>query len=398
MGDIGTLTVNSPTVNIVVCNEPRPTLDWNLATGATLYDIELDTDTDFNTPPAHFRGPYPNNAGPTFQLPVGDELPNGTYYWRILAKNASCNGTWEGPFQFRIDIVPEPTINPIVPNISCDGVPIITWNSIAEAENYNLRIANNAGFTGATSYNNLPQTPTSFTLSSPLSNDNYWVQVQSVSVNSAPGPDCTSVWSTAVTFSVSGITTQPTNLLPLSTDTFFCGTNPLLQWTPTLAPTDGYIVEICTDSNNCSTTLLDSPAPFIPGIANTQYTVVNNLTDGTTYFWRVRPTNTVPNPDCNGPWSNFTHFEADTMEIPTLNPLTAPICTHSPTFTWNAVTGASRYHIQVASDTGFTTDVTSCTIVSPVPPLTSWDSSVVGDCPNRFFCKWNMALACCSRK
>ncbi len=86
--------------------------------------------------------------------------------------------------------------------------------------------------------------------------------------------------------------------------------------------------------------------------------VVSGLTVGTTYYWRVNSKISGGTSDYSTVWS-FT-----TITVPAAPILIAPIVSAinistSPTFTWNAVSGASSYSLQVSTSNSFATTVYS---------------------------------------
>ena len=404
MGDIDPVTIDLPAGMLCYTETipAQPTFQWKSAKGATEYELVIDDDGTFDTAsPPGAKDPnavygdvqnyltIPNGgASPgdtlTYTLPPADALPNGVYYWKLLPKNFSCPGAWTTGSSFTIDIVKTPTTLAVNPAVSCDGLPTFSWTGDTNDEDYQIEVYNAASPPPAGSAINTWKTggPATDQPPTPLPNGDYCYRVRAVSTNvvADPSDDCYSDWSACFNFSVSGITVKPTNLIPLSTDTYFCGTLPELRWTATPAPTNGYNIRVCTslDGSNQCTGIMHETA-FVTPASTTSYTLTIPLVDGVTYYWQVQPVNTTPDPDCLGPWSDETHFEADTIPTPTLVSLAADICTHTPTFQWNSVTGADKYIIRVGDGpvdgTGYVTgSVKTCDGIAD--PSTQWDSSV----------------------
>lgn len=75
-----------------------PTFTWNGVSGATGYEIQVDTDTSF-------VAPYPVQpvtvSGDTLSLQTAS-LSNGIYYWRVRALKTGGVGAWSTPERFEV--------------------------------------------------------------------------------------------------------------------------------------------------------------------------------------------------------------------------------------------------------------------------------------------------------
>jgi len=88
------------------------------------------------------------------------------------------------------------------------------------------------------------------------------------------------------------------------------------------------------------------------GDASKSSAIAAGLEMGTTYYWRVRATEPVA-----GKWSAATSFttKSEKSGAPTLiSPTNGDKTGKAPIFTWTAVSGATSYKIQAATDSGFT--------------------------------------------
>lgn len=137
-----------------------PTLTWGTASGATSYEVTVDTDASF-TPPFT----YQNNTASTSQIVPGATLSNSTvYFWRVVASNGSgsTNGS-PNPASFTTAPPPPPgafsLTTPANGAINQSVTPTLGWNASSGATSYEVTVDTDAGF----ALPNIYQTSTAFT-------------------------------------------------------------------------------------------------------------------------------------------------------------------------------------------------------------------------------------------
>ncbi|MBW2167921.1 MAG: hypothetical protein JRG69_01465 [Deltaproteobacteria bacterium] len=155
-------TVNdtqSPTVPILISpshdsfiNNPFPTLDWDdssdAGSGIAGYEIEIDDNSDFSSPIVQ--------ANPTTSsYTVSSQLQDGSYYWRVRAKDNSGNPVdpeqgWSNTFKFTVD-----TVNPAISITSPTESPYETTQTVINASG---TASDNSGISNITWTNNCNQT------------------------------------------------------------------------------------------------------------------------------------------------------------------------------------------------------------------------------------------------
>jgi hypothetical protein len=114
--------------------------------------------------------------------------------------------------------------------------------------------------------------------------------------------------------------------------------------------------------------------------ASPTYTPVTGLSEGL-HYWRVRARFDVSSP---GGWSLTRSFVVDTVapaSAPNLiNPVNAVVitATRTPTFTWSSVPTASRYLVELATDSGFTAIVIANTVAGTTFTVPSTNALVNG--------------------
>lgn len=124
---------------------------------------------------------------------------------------------------------------------------------------------------------------------------------------------------------------------------------PTLSWTAATAATS-YNLEYSTSSTFASN------VTTITGITATSR-AISGLANSTTYYWRVSATNSTG----TSPASTVRSFTTVApLAIPVAPTLSAPAnaatnVTRTPTMSWNAVTGAATYEIQISTTNTFAT-------------------------------------------
>ena len=119
-------------------------------------------------------------------------------------------------------------------------------------------------------------------------------------------------------------------------------------------------------------------------IATSPYFVIDSpLANNTTYFWRVSSSDGQQTSEWSAIFSFITGVAAPVLSDPPDNAIWVP---ETLTLTWSTPTGATRYYVQVSTDTGFSTvtindltDSASFPIDSPLTQSTTyyWRVSVL---------------------
>jgi subtilisin family serine protease len=176
-----------------------PTLSWNASSGATSYNLQVSTTSNFTAAVQNFNGL-------TAVSKALSGLANNTvYYWRVSATNASGTSLWSATYSFTTlpAVVSTPStiglLAPILklPSDRANRVstrPTFTWNTSRGVKSYNIQVSTNPTFTNLiVNSQNIASTVYTLTNSLPSRTTLYW-RVQSVNGSE------TSNWSVTRTF------------------------------------------------------------------------------------------------------------------------------------------------------------------------------------------------------
>ena len=269
------------------------TLEWNTATGADSYTVEIATDNTFNNVVDTQTGLTGTSATPS------GLLNSTTYYWRVSAVNAGGSSTSEiWSFTTVPAIADVPTLT--APTNNATDIPLdgtLKWNMVTGADAYSIEIASDATFSTIIDSQSSLTDPT--TIPAGLSNSmTYYWRVLS---HNAGGD---SAWSSTWSFTtVPAIADAPILSAPsdLSTDIALDG---ILDWNA-VTGADNYQVQV-SELSDFSTTVLDQS-----GITGTTATL-SGLSNSTTYYWRVLSHNAGGDSAWSAAWS-FTTVPAMPM-------------------------------------------------------------------------------------
>jgi hypothetical protein len=222
-----------------------------------------------------------------------------------------------------------------------DPTPAFAWTAVAGATSYTFEI--DAGNSIGTVFKQVSTHNTRVTLTTAIADGPYTWRVRAVNT-SGNGP-----WSTPVNWTKTG--TGPTLISPADGDTITYPDPIVLQWTPV----DGafrYAVAI-SDSANMSGAVVQTTD-------GTSYTPASWLSPGV-HYWTVTAKdeqgNSVGTSPSGGTGSSFTwDWQADVTGLTVTNAVdasagaTAQWTMFDPQFSWDAVSGAVKYQVEVNTD------------------------------------------------
>jgi hypothetical protein len=276
-----------------------PNLQWNASSGATSYQVQVSTASDFNTTI------FNQSNITTTEVSVSPALNvNTIYYWRVKAFNSAGNSDWSSAWIFATA-----TSLPSAPALSspannATGVatePNLQWNASSGATSYQVQVSTASDF-NTTVFNQSNITTTEVAVSPALdANATYYWRVKAF--NDSGNSD----WSTTWSFTTGATISAPTLSSPANNATG-AATAPNLQWNASSGATS-YQVQVSTASD-FNTTIFNQS-----NITTTQVSVSPALNANTTYYWRVKASSSSGNSD----WSTTWSFTTGATQIVTIN-------------------------------------------------------------------------------
>ncbi|MDI6735493.1 MAG: carboxypeptidase regulatory-like domain-containing protein [bacterium] len=283
-------TLRSPSNNSTV-NTPGPKLDWNTAQGGghKKYRIQVDTNSNFTQPIIDV-----SNITDTDYTPGVSLVNTTTYYWRVRTSNEAGISEWSNVWNFKTSILPaKPTlISPSNESTISSLQPSFDWNDAAYATSYRIQVANNSDFSSPV-IDKSGLTGSSYNHTSNLSvNTKYYWRVRASNV--VGNGD----WSNSWWFKTPSLPSTPSLSSPSNGKTITDTDDVTLSWS-SVSNASSYRIQVDNNSDFSS-----------PEKDSTEYSTSYtawDLNNNTTYYWRVRASNSIG----NSSWSSGWWFKID---------------------------------------------------------------------------------------
>jgi hypothetical protein len=356
---LDTLAPNAPTLSLpadlATVSNSKPSLTWLAVTGATSYLVDVDNDEDFSSPVVE------NAVVTVASFVPANPLVQGTYYWRVQARDVALNiGTESNVRSFTVNILTAPLNNAVITaNISNQASPLLTWAAVTGVTSYTVLLDDENTFTDPIEVN--LGNVTTYTVSPALNIGQYYWQV--FPTGYAPATPVYRRFIVSPPPLPAPSLSSPANSAKINDST------PNLSWT-VVANASQYEVQWSTSAtfaSNVQSTMIDGTNTDLSALPDTASTL---------YYWRVRTINSV---GVAGAFSLSRSFTLDNLApaVPTLSlPANAAMVSNpKPSLTWLAVTGATNYLVELDNDSDFSSPIASDTVVAvpsfmPASPLT----------------------------
>jgi len=123
-----------------------PTLRWYASSGATLYRLQLSSDSTFSTTAVD------QSEIRDTSISVSGLLNDTTYYWRVRASNAGGTSSYSVVWSFRTVAAALATPTHVFPPNRATGIstnPTLRWNAFVGATSYRLQVATDSTFSAS---------------------------------------------------------------------------------------------------------------------------------------------------------------------------------------------------------------------------------------------------------
>jgi hypothetical protein len=268
-------------------------LDWNPASDAEAYRLQVATDAGFSTI-VFEEYPISNTSKQIGPLAEGTK-----HYWRVRASNVTGNGPWSDVWNFTTGVAAPDQAVLVSPSNNATGVsltPTLRWLKLSTASAYTLQVSEDQNF-GSTVVDDNALTDT-LSQVGPLGEDRtyYW----RVAGSNGGG---VGAWSTTRQFRTRLNVPQQVTLSAPGDGASVKSPSVMLEWHPAAGVVDKYWVEYSPNSSF-------TPKTVDSSLVDTTK-VLTGLSDGTTYYWRVRGGNVAG----WGPYSTARSFSVVLTDI-----------------------------------------------------------------------------------
>lgn len=315
------------------------TLGWNAAARAESYQVQVSTNSSFTSFVV-------DDIVTTLSHQISALLNNTTYFWRVSATNSGGTSNWSITRSFTTTLAAPVLSSPANGASNQSTTLSLNWGATAGATNYHIQVSTSSSFTSFVV--NDTTTALSRQLTSLLNNATYFWRVGAM--NASGSGDWSAVWSFTTMLAAPVLASPADSSTNLSTTL-------ILNWN-VVSSAQNYRLQVST-----------SPAftSFVTNVTTSAVSQeVSSLLTNTTYFWRVNATNSAGTGDWSAVWSFTTVPPPPAVPLLAAPSDNATLQSTTLDLSWNAVSDAEGYHLQVSSDSSFLSqpDINDSTITA----------------------------------
>jgi len=315
------------------------TLSWVSVSGATFYNLQLSKHSDFSVN-------IINNSGLTnTSFDFSDLEYNTTYYWKVSAGNSNQTGFWSSIFSFTTNLNSPKLVSP---NNDITKVSINTqliWNKVAGADIYHLQVASDTNMLQLVININNIANDSVYTCNGLASKTKYFWRVRASSHDGRIGN-----WSDIRSYTT--ILGTPSIPSPSNNGTGV-SVNGTFIW-DAISGANKYHLQF-SKSNNFNTLLINDSS-----ITGTSL-VYSNLEPDVAYYWKVKAKSVDVDGDWSSAWTFTTGLGKVELSYPSNNSKGIQV---NGQLTWNSMSGAQSYDVQISTQPDFSTKLVDATGVS----------------------------------
>jgi hypothetical protein len=343
-GPPGATTLVAPSGDV---STTTPTMQFEAVTGATWYKLWIGPAAGGSAVHEQWYASgsvcTTTTCSVTLATPLGG---NQSYIWQVQTNNDAGYGPWSSSLTFTVTVAgPPAAATPVAPNDNIGTTnPTYTWNTVSAATWYNLLVKRGSTIVVQTWYDAAAVCGASTCSATPAATLTGGVQhTWSVQTWNASGYG---PFSAELAF-VPPAPTPPAATLVSPSGTSGT-TNPTYTWNK-VAEATWYNLLVQRGGTTVVQTWYDASA--VCGASTCSAMPGTTLTGGASHSWSVQTWNAAG----YGPWSAAMAFTPPGVAAPGAPTATAPsgtIGVTSPTYWWNAVSGATWYYVYIQGPGG----------------------------------------------
>ncbi|MBI5324868.1 MAG: T9SS type A sorting domain-containing protein [Ignavibacteriae bacterium] len=317
-------TLTSP-INHRTCTPLNYRFQWNAATGATAFRIQIAKDAGFTNIVVN----QDNIMDLYFDVSALEPLTN--YYWRVRGEDINNTGLWSTAWDFETNIPAPALLEPANNSGGYQRTIDFSWVDILPNAEYTFQLSTDPNF-GTSIVNVTGLTSSTYTYTVPTLNEDYYWRV------SATFTPCSSTWSDTWTFRT--VLNAP-NLLSPANHATNQPVQLLCQWQPVPGATN-YEFNL-SNTANFSTILRG----FVT--SSTNYLLTDALDPETKYYWRVNAKNSEGVSDWSTVWDFNTVKQGPGVPVLFSPASGAEQIPTTITLRWLPSQSVNNYHLQVGT-------------------------------------------------